>query len=193
MKVFSKLYSYLFIGMCLIHTANFQADSIADIPNYLQYNNLFASSGQPNEIQLQLLADSGVQQIIYLAFTDNKTAIANEDRIVKSMGMDYAHIPVDFGKPTLEDFKAFAAIMEQPDKLNTLLHCQVNFRASTFSFLYRVIFLNMPVEKAKQALDKVWEPNKVWFNYLKDTLNHYSINYSCKNCDWGIHDFTDNN
>ena len=84
MKVFSKLYSYLFIGMCLIHTANFQADSIADIPNYLQYNNLFASSGQPNEIQLQLLADSGVQQIIYLAFTDNKTAIANEDRMASA-------------------------------------------------------------------------------------------------------------
>jgi len=179
--------------MCLIQTIDIQADSITDIPNYIKYNNLFASSGQPTTTQLQLLAKSGVQQIIYLAFTDNETAIVNEDRYVKSMGMDYVHIPVDFDNPTLEDFKAFAAIMEQPAKLNTLLHCQVNFRASTFSFLYRVIFLEVQVGVAKQALDTVWEPNKIWFNYLKDTLQHYSINYSCENCDWGIHDFSDKN
>lgn len=177
--------------LLLAGSASASAAQLKDISNFRQYNKTFASAGQPSAKQLKLVARSGVDRVIYLAYSDNDSAIENEDRVVKELGMQYVHIPVDFEQPTLEDFQLFASVMQHDPDLDTLVHCQVNFRASTFSFLYRVVFLDVPLKKAKQDLDGVWQTNEVWYKFLRSVLAHYKIDHRCDGCDWGANEFSD--
>ncbi len=164
--------------------------SESDIINFSDYSKQFSSSGQPTETQLKQLKKSGYERIIYIAFSGNSTALKNEDEIVNSLGMTYIHIPVSFQNPTVEEFEVFAAIMQSAADNKTLLHCQVNYRASVYSFLYRVIFNKVPMDIAKQDLDKIWEPDVVWFKFLQTVLNRYQISTDCESCDWGEHEFS---
>ncbi|HIG62832.1 MAG TPA: hypothetical protein EYQ22_18270 [Gammaproteobacteria bacterium] len=173
---------------CCIQTQAL-ASGLADISNYRQYSELFSSSGQPSKQQISLLANAGFQRIIYLALTSNQTALAGEDDLVLASGMEYAHIAVDFSRPTVKNFQLVAALLQQDPELKTLLHCQINLRASTFAFLYRVIFLKVPVLQAKAALDSVWVPDPVWYRFIVDTLAHYQLSPDCQACDWGEREF----
>jgi protein tyrosine phosphatase (PTP) superfamily phosphohydrolase (DUF442 family) len=167
------------------------ADDLSDISNFRQYNPTFASSGQPSAEQLKRVADSGVERVIYLAYTDNETAIEDEDRTVANLGMQYIHIPVDFQNPTLSDFLHFTGVMQGSPETKTLLHCQINLRASAFSFLYRAIYLDVPVVKAMEDLQGVWAPNKNWFRFIETVAARHDLNIHCDDCDWGASEFDD--
>ena len=165
------------------------AGGVADIPNYREYSESFSSSGQPTIEQIPQLAAAGFGRVIYLAYTTNQTAIPGEDKLVLDNGMDYVHIPVDFSEPTLKNFQLVAKVLQDEPSLKTLLHCQINLRASTFSFLYRAIFLQVPIGKAKVDLDAIWVPDKVWYKFIVDTLAHYDMRADCETCDWAERDF----
>lgn len=166
------------------------AGNLSDITNYRAYSTVFSSSGQPTAEQLQLAADQGFRRIIYIAFSDNDTAIANEDRVVKSLGMDFVQIPVDWDNPTVHDFEDFAALLNRDKQVRTLLHCQVNFRASAFSFLYRVIYAGVPIAEAKADLDAIWQPNETWYRFIVDVLEQHRMSHQCETCDWGANEFS---
>jgi len=177
--------------LLIIVSAALAAEDIDAIDNYLQYSPQFSSSGQPGAQQLKALSEAGFKRVIYLAFTDNDSAIDAEDRLVKSLGMDYVHIPVDFDHPTVEDFEDFAAVMNRGRQERTLLHCQINLRASTFSFLYRVIYAGVPMTEAKSDLDDIWQPDKVWYQLIIDVLKRHDLSHECDGCDWGVNEFED--
>ena len=157
---------------------------LEDISNYREYSAVFASSGQPKIEEIPLLAKEGFRQVIYLAFTTNQTAIPGEDNLVIENGMAYVHVPVDFENPTLKHFQLVAGVLQNDPGLKTLLHCQINLRASTFSFLYRTIMLKIPMAQAKADLDAIWVPDKVWYKFIVDTLAHYGMSADCPDCDW---------
>jgi len=160
------------------------AQDLDAISNFRSYSPVYSSSGQPNEAQLAELKKSGFERIIYLAFSDQDSALAGEDRIVKSLGMEYLHIPVEFAAPSRSDFYLFAAAMMQAPKKKTLLHCQVNFRASAFSLLYRIIYLDVPIAEAKEDMNSVWAPNETWTRLIFDVLEENGISPLCDVCDW---------
>ena len=180
------LLSGLFLTFCGTLLA---ADDISDIDNYRQYSPYFSSSGQPGAGQLKALSEAGFERVIYIAFTDNKTAIESEDRIVKSLDMDYLHIPVDFDRPMIDDFEDFASVLNRNKKIRTLLHCQINLRASTFSFLYRVIYGGVPMLDAKSDLDAIWQPDKTWYGFIVEVLSKHGLSEECEGCDWGSNEF----
>jgi len=157
---------------------------LADIPNYRAYSKTFSSSGQPSKGQLQDAWIDGFERVIYLAFGDHDSSLEGEDRVVKELGMEYVNIPVNWGSPTPDDFAIFAAIMQGAPKKKTLLHCQVNYRASSFSFLYRVIHDDVSVKDAKADLDSVWTPNGIWTTLIHDVLKQHHISPECEGCDW---------
>ncbi|MBT8077727.1 MAG: protein tyrosine phosphatase family protein [Gammaproteobacteria bacterium] len=160
------------------------ATGIDDISNFRQYSDNFASSGQPTERQLQLLQEDGFERVVYIAYSDHRNSLKNEDRLVKKLGMEYLHIPVEWERPTKSDFYLFAgALQKAPDK-KTLLHCQVNFRASAFSFLYRVIYEGVPLAQAKADMNTVWTPNETWKALIFDLLEENGIAHQCDGCDW---------
>ena len=161
-----------------------QEQAVEPIINYLSYGPTFASAGQPTEAQLEQQAAAGVEQVVYLAFSDQDRSLAHEDRLVRSLGMRYLHIPVDFQAPQRQEYELFAAAMALAPEANTLLHCQVNFRATAFAMLYRVLELGVPLAEAKAAMNSVWTPNTVWTEFLLDVLGHYGIDPQCDGCDW---------
>ena len=161
------------------------AAELADIRNYKEYSPTFASAGQPDEAQLALLKEEGFERVVYIALTNSRGAIDGEDAIVKEdLGMDYVHVPVIWDAPTKTDFYAFAGAMQrEPDK-KTLLHCQANFRASAFAFLYRVIYQDVPMATAKADMNSVWEPNDTWQALIFEVLEDNGLSPHCDGCDW---------
>ncbi len=160
------------------------AAELSDISNFREYSPVFASSGQPTQEQLKLLKSEGFERIIYIAFSNSGKALANEDVIVKELGMEYVHIPVIWDEPSASDFYAFADVMQRyPDK-KSLLHCQVNYRASAFGFLYRVLYQDVPVAVAKAEMNSVWQPDETWRELIFSILEENGKSAQCDACNW---------
>jgi protein tyrosine phosphatase (PTP) superfamily phosphohydrolase (DUF442 family) len=155
-----------------------------DIINYRQYSPVYASSGQPAREQFESIKAAGFERVIYIAFSHYDRAISDEDKLVKGLGMRYLHIPVDFDNPQVDEFAAFATYLQAAPNKKTLLHCQVNYRASAFSFLYRVIYEGVSVAEAKEDMNSVWQPDAVWRDFIFDVLQEHDISPECEVCDW---------
>jgi protein tyrosine phosphatase (PTP) superfamily phosphohydrolase (DUF442 family) len=160
------------------------ADKLSGIVNYREYSGWLSSSGQPTESQFSALKEAGFERVVFLAFTDHDGSVPHEDRIVKQLGMDYIQIPVEWEAPSPSDFHSFAAVLRAEPKKKTLVHCQVNFRASSFSFLYRVLFENAEIGEAKDDLDSVWVPNDTWRQFIFDILEQSGRSPHCDSCLW---------
>ena len=160
------------------------AEELAEIRNYREYSPTFASSGQPSKEQLEAVREAGFERVIYIAFSNSRGAIADEDVVVKELGMDYVQVPVIWDAPTKSDFYTFAAAMQREPDRKTLLHCAANFRASAFSFLYRVLYEGIPMAAAKADMNSVWQPNDVWRQLIFDVLEENGVSPQCAGCDW---------
>lgn len=181
------LSSLLILTPLLAGSANAveEADpALAEITNFRQYSSTFASSGQPSREQFSTIAENGFERIVYIAFTNNQNALPDADLVVKGLGMEYMQVPVDFNNPLPSDFYAFADSMRRNTDKKTLLHCQVNARATAFSFLYRVIYADVPVARAKADMNTVWQPNEVWRDFIFTVLAENAISPDCEDCDW---------
>ena len=158
--------------------------TLADITNFRQYSATFASSGQPTKDQFSAIAENGFERIVYIAFTNNTNALPDADQVVKGLGMEYMHIPVTWDNPLPSDFYAFADSLRRDTDKKTLLHCQVNARATAFSFLYRVIYEGVDIAEAKADMNTVWQPNETWRDFIVAVLAENGMSSECEDCDW---------
>ncbi len=158
--------------------------TLADITNFRQYSATFASSGQPTKDQFSAIAENGFERIVYIAFTNNTNALPDADQVVKRLGMEYMHIPVTWDNPLPSDFYAFADSLRRDTDKKTLLHCQVNARATAFSFLYRVIYEGVDIAEAKADMNTVWQPNEAWRDFIVAVLAENGMSSECEDCDW---------
>ena len=159
-----------------------QAQDDQEIINYVAYSESLASSGQPTQAQLEAISRVGLERVIYLAFADHETSLSGEDRMVRDLGMQFVHIPVVWSAPTVADYELFAAVMRQSEGVNTLVHCQVNWRASSFVFLYRVIVLGVPMNDAVLALNSIWIPSDGWWEFIVAVLKAHDLKPDCEFC-----------
>ena len=180
----AALMAFAACSFVLTGTVALAAPGVDDIVNYREYSATLSSSGQPTEDQLEVLAAAGFERVVFLAFSDHDESLAGEDRLVKGLAMEYAQIPVDWEAPSVSDFKMFAGLMGREPAGKTLVHCQVNFRASTFSFLYRVLFQDVPMDVAKEDLNSVWVPNETWREFIFAVLEEYGRSPECDSCLW---------
>ncbi len=171
------------LSLFLVASAAWAEDSL-DLVNYRMYSPTLSSSGQPSAEQLATVAEAGFERVVYLALTDQDSSLKHEDRIVRDLGMQFAHIPVIWRQPTVEDFELFAAVMQQGADKKTLVHCQINWRASSFVFLYRVIYGGVPMSDAKLDLDQVWVPQPHWKDFIFEVLASHNLSPDCELCDW---------
>jgi len=143
----------------------------ADRPdNFVQWRDGLASSAQPAADWLGRVKEMKYDVLINLAPPQSHGSIANEGGIVASKGVNYVNIPVDFGRPTAEDFRFFSEVMKASAGRSVFVHCQANFRGSSFVFLYRVIHEGAPVGEAWNKLQGAWVPDRVWRKFIEDTL-----------------------
>lgn len=150
---------------------------LPDAPNVVPITDRLITSGQPQAAALGLLAKQGFGAVIYLAPSTVPDAVANEAEIVQAQGMQYVNIPIKFNNPTAADFDAFIAAMAQLQDRKVLVHCQVNMRASSMVFLYRVIVLKQSAETAYEAVAKVWSPEGVWKDFIVSQLRKYGNDF----------------
>lgn len=179
-----RLASACLIALACLVGDGARAASPDDIVNYREYSDDFSSSGQPTAEQLEALQEAGFERVIFLAFSDSDGSLAGEDRLVRDLGMDFTHIPVIWEQPTKRDFYTFAAVMQRQPAQKTLVHCQVNYRASTFSFLYRVLYEYVPMDRAKDDLNSVWVPNATWRALVFSILEEHGVSPDCDSCIW---------
>jgi hypothetical protein len=67
--------------------------------------------------------------------------------------------------------------MRVPTQQRTLLHCEVNFRASVFGFLYQVIYQGVPMGEAIALMHAIWIPNEVWEDFIVRVLSVNGLDY----------------
>jgi TatD DNase family protein len=143
----------------------------AQIYNYRMVTHRLATSGQPTEAQLAAMAREGFGAVINLALhNDPRYSLPDETGLVRSLGMEYVHIPVQFDRPTQADLSAFFAAMELHKEQKVLVHCAANMRVSAFVGLYRAIRERLPDEEAFSVMKTIWEPNPVWAAFIAAML-----------------------
>ena len=145
--------------------------------NRIDYSPSLTTAGQPTEAELPLIASAGYGRVIFLAFTNHPKAVAHEDDIVRGLGLQFVHVPVLWQSPSLADFEAFAAVMSAPSSDRTLVHCEVNFRASVFGFLYQVIYEGVDADAAMSLMHAIWIPNDTWERFIARVLDQHGIRY----------------
>lgn len=177
---------FLFMFSSVSFALEEPASGLTEIINFRQYGERFASAGQPTREQFQAIADNGFERVVYIAFTNNPNALPDADQVVKQLGMEYMQVPVDFSNPLPDEFYAFADSMERNRDKKTLLHCQVNARATAFSFLYRVIYDNVAIAEAKADMNTVWQPNEVWRDFIFEVMAQNNMDPNCTTCDWTL-------
>lgn len=101
-----------------------------------------------------------------MATTTSSTALADEAGLVAAQGMDYIAIPVVWEEPTLDDLARFFAAMESNRTRKVFVHCVVNYRVSSFIYLYRVLRLGADPDATIWDLRAIWEPDETWSAFI---------------------------
>jgi protein tyrosine phosphatase (PTP) superfamily phosphohydrolase (DUF442 family) len=146
--------------------------------NYVVATERLHTAGQPSAAALATLAEQGFELVVNLAPPGNQGAIAEEGKLVAEDGPTYVNIPVSWQQPTYEDFALFSAVMNGARDRKTLVHCQLNMRASAFTFLYRVVHEGVAPEEAMKALRAVWIPRDQWATFTADVLKRHQIDFA---------------
>ncbi len=146
---------------------------LKDIKNFLPLTDKLLSSGMPTGDQLGELAAAGVQLVINLAPFNPDRDLHDEAKLVKSLGMDYLNIPVDWDAPTTQDLDTFLKAMDANRDRKVLVHCRANYRATGFISMYRVLRLGWQPQEAFKDLRRIWNPEEypVWKKFLEDNLS----------------------
>ena len=147
-----------------------------DIYNYQFLNEKLSSSGMPTAEQMKEVAQAGTQVVINLALDTSPGALPNEAAVVESLGMKYVHIPVEWNNPTKQNLDDFFTAMDEHKEGKVLVHCQANYRASSFIMLYRVMCLGWKKEEAIPVMEKMWNPEDfpVWQKFINNNLSDRS-------------------
>lgn len=140
------------------------------IYNYLKVNDQLITGGQPKEEEIKAAAEEGFQTVINLSPITSKSALADEAGLVKSLGLNYHYIPVDWSNPLESDFIAFESAFKQSSNEKTLLHCAANFRVTAFYSLYALKHLGWTESQADEFRATIWQDNEyiVWENFIND-------------------------
>ena len=143
---------------------------IEDICNFLALTENLLSSGMPTAEQMKTIAEAGVKVVINLAPFDPERDLKDEGALVKSLGMKYINIPVEWESPTRQNLEAFMKTMDENNNDRMLVHCRANFRATGFITLYRVQHLGWKPEEALKVMRQIWNPDEypIWKKFIED-------------------------
>jgi protein tyrosine phosphatase (PTP) superfamily phosphohydrolase (DUF442 family) len=150
-------------------------DRFIEAPNVIAISPRLVTSGQPTAGALSHLAEQGFKAVIYLAPPTVRDAIPKEGDIVRAQGLEFVNIPIAFGEPSDADFEQFVETMNRFRDRKVLVHCQVNMRASSMTFLYRVIVGHEPPGQAYESVARVWSPEGPWKRLIVSQLRKAGI------------------
>lgn len=138
--------------------------------NYVENSQRISSAGMPTRRQFAKIANAGFEVVVNLAPPGVLGAHDDERTLVEQQRMRYFDVPVDFDSPRKEDFDRFAKILRDNGDRRILVHCQMNLRASTFVYLYRVIELGEDTDRAFDDVAHLWLPSSRWREFIGEVL-----------------------
>lgn len=173
---FSRLSTLFGLFLCL-SLLTYGQKSIKRLKNYVPISEKLHTCGQITGESLDVLKEEGVEAIISVN-AEEFGAIENLKRQAGGMGIDFINVPVSWDEPTLASLEDFFNAMEKYKNAEVLVHCKLNWRASAFVYLYRIIRLKEPKKEAKKALRKIWNPENypAWDAFFKEAEKHFALN-----------------
>jgi protein tyrosine phosphatase (PTP) superfamily phosphohydrolase (DUF442 family) len=131
-------------------------------------NEHLITCGQPTEEQLKAAAAEGFKVVINLATISPRYSLPDEEGLVRSLGMTYHHIPVDWENPKAGDFDAFEYLLESLPEEKTLIHCAANYRVTAFYSLFAMKHLGWSSAEAQAFRASIWEGSDypVWEQFI---------------------------
>lgn len=145
--------------------------------NQVEVSAWIMTAGQPSEAQLARMEKSDFELVVNLSPLNMAESLPDEERIIGGKGIDYAHIPVDVRAYDLGQFEMFSDLLNQYRGRKVLVHCQVNMRASVFTFMYQVVHEEIDPDTAYQHVAVIWVPGKQWFDFIGQVFAKYRIDF----------------
>ena len=84
--------------------------------------------------------------------------------------MDYYYLPVAFDEPKFDNLATFIRLMTEIDKKKVLVHCAVNYRASTFVGLYLLATGKLDDAATRLFIEDVWQPDATWEQFIDESI-----------------------
>jgi protein tyrosine phosphatase (PTP) superfamily phosphohydrolase (DUF442 family) len=137
------------------------------IYNWRRVGERLTTSGQPNEEELAQIRALGVSHVVNLGLHSHDKALPDEAASVAALGMDYIHLPVDFEKPTEQDYACFVETMTRLRGATVHVHCIANMRVSAFFYRWHRE-RGMDEAAARAAMETVWKPGGAWAALIDD-------------------------
>jgi uncharacterized protein (TIGR01244 family) len=162
----------LFVGNAGAASDEFSA------PNIVRINPKLITSGQPTAAALKSLKQQGIETVIYLVPSNTNGEVPEEAALLRQQGINYIHIPIPFGAPTEKHYMAFAEAMSKSANQHVLVHCEINLRGSSMTFLYRAIALKEDPQLAFESVAKVWSPRGAWKPFIDELLKKNGIAFA---------------
>jgi protein tyrosine phosphatase (PTP) superfamily phosphohydrolase (DUF442 family) len=158
------------LSLLLLFALACSARAAGNPDNLVQWRKGLASSAQPTAEWLKQARENGYDVVVNLAPPQSHGSIRDEGGLVAASGVTYVNIPVDFMRPSEEDFRFFSEVLKANAGRNVLVHCQINLRGTSFTFLYRVIHEQADVAQSWAKLSAIWTPDGTWRRFIEDTL-----------------------
>jgi protein tyrosine phosphatase (PTP) superfamily phosphohydrolase (DUF442 family) len=143
--------------------------AIEDIRNFVPVSDKLATGGQPTEQQILDVARAGFAVVVNLGLLDPRYCLADEAGLVRSLGLAYHHIPVDFKAPHASDLEQFFDVMDASSGRKVFVHCAANYRVSSFIALYGQARLGWSADQADAHIKRVWSLDDTWKAFVESS------------------------
>lgn len=169
------------LGFCLLALSlgslGEESSALSEVRNFHAISDSLLTSGQIYPNQIAALKERGIEFVVNLAVADPDRN-AEEPYAMMSNGINYVNIPVVWTEPTRDDLELFFDMMDARGERPTLVHCFANYRASAFTYLYRVLREGVPEAEAREDLMAVWSDEyfaktPVWRKFIDEMLSTY--------------------
>ncbi len=177
----------LLLALPLFSLASFAADPVPPAPiagivapNVRVISPLLVTAGQPDRASLQRLKAEGYAAVISLAPGNTADAVPDQAQILAAQGVEFVHIPVPWQSPEAGHLDAMASAMQRLKGKKVLVHCQMNMRASAFTFLYRTIHEKEDPARAWSEVKALWTPTNQWAGFVETQLRKHGIAFEAK-------------
>lgn len=148
------------------------------VMNYHRVNDRLATGGHLLDGGTAALQGQGIEVVIDLR---DEPPSGQKKRFAEH-GIEWTNIPVKWSAPTKANFDRFSKFMLKHQGDHVLVQCAANYRASTMTYLYRVLVKGIPEEKARKDLDAVWNPseNEIWRAFIDNVKSAHDTTDSRK-------------
>ena len=147
-----------------------EEDTAHDGPmmNYVRVDDRLATGGHFIGDGIEQVQSEGVEVVIDLR---DEPPEGHRERL-EAQGLTYVNIPVLWRAPERSDFESFREAMAEHTGKHVLVQCQGNYRASAFTYMYRVLDGGVEEAEARAAMNEVWEPEGEWQDYIEGILEN---------------------